>query len=100
MGGGGGWEKQGRGATKMLLIEISGSRYRSMSYTDNRCWKIFIQVTQYVTQVLVTKREAEIKLDQQNFGERKEINKRKAMLLEGLDPDEVEEKLKEQREKR
>uniref|UniRef100_A0A914SJS1 Uncharacterized protein n=1 Tax=Parascaris equorum TaxID=6256 RepID=A0A914SJS1_PAREQ len=71
-----------------------------VSHTDNRCWKVFIQVTQYVTQVLVTKREAEVKLDQQNFGERKRINKRKAMLLEGLDPEEVDEKLREEHTKR
>ncbi|MCP9262319.1 putative ATP-dependent RNA helicase DDX49 [Dirofilaria immitis] len=62
------------------------------------CALIF--VTQYVTQVLVTKREAEIKLDQQNFGERKTINKRKEMLIAGLDPDEVERTLKMQREQR
>lgn len=53
-----------------------------------------------MTQVLVTKREAEIKLDQQNFGERKEINKRKEMLIAGLDPDEVDKTLKMQREQR
>ncbi|VDK89499.1 unnamed protein product [Litomosoides sigmodontis] len=58
------------------------------------------KVTQYVTQVLVTKREAEIKLDQQNFGERKAINKRKEMLIAGLDPDEVERTLKMQLEQR
>ncbi|KAK6104752.1 DEAD/DEAH box helicase family protein [Brugia pahangi] len=58
------------------------------------------KVTQYVTQVLVTKREAEIKLDQQNFGERKIINKRKEMLIAGLDPDEVERTLKMQREQK
>lgn len=53
-----------------------------------------------MTQVLVTKREAEIKLDQQNFGERKMINKRKEMLLAGLDPDEVKKTMKTQREER
>ena len=58
------------------------------------------QVTQYVTQVLVTKREAEIKLDQQNFGERKAINKRKELLLAGVDPDEMEKAMKAQRERR
>lgn len=57
-------------------------------------------MTQYVTQVLVTKREAEIKLDKQNFGEKKAINKRKELILCGLDPDEVEKEIKAQREKR
>ena len=53
-----------------------------------------------MTQVLVAKREAEIRLDKQNFGEKREINKRKQMILEGLDPDEVEKDLKKQRERR
>ncbi|VDM39790.1 unnamed protein product [Toxocara canis] len=79
-----------------LLQEVEkliGKKLDKLNVSDKK-------VTQYVTQVLVTKREAEIKLEQQNFGERKEINRRKAMLLEGLDPDEVEAKLKEQRERR
>lgn len=62
-------------------------------------WYCF-QVTQYVTQVLVAKREAEIKLDKQNFGERREINKRKQMIMEGLDPKEVETAIKNQRDRR
>ena len=37
----------------------------------------------------MAKREAEIKLDAEGFGERKERNRRKQMLLEGMDPDEV-----------
>ncbi|KAK0415305.1 hypothetical protein QR680_011882 [Steinernema hermaphroditum] len=58
------------------------------------------KVSQYVTQVLVVKREAEIKLAQQNFGEKKEINKRKEMIKAGLDPDEVAKILKEQKERK
>ena len=53
-----------------------------------------------MTQVLVTKREAEIKLEQQNFGERKEINRRKEMILSGVDPEQAAEELKEERTKR
>jgi ATP-dependent RNA helicase DDX49/DBP8 len=53
-----------------------------------------------VTQVLVTKREAEIKLDQQNFGEKRDINRRKEMLIAGLDPDEVEASLRMQKDRR
>ncbi|VDN05079.1 unnamed protein product [Thelazia callipaeda] len=45
----------------------------------------------YVTQVLVAKREAEIKLDQQNFGEQKKKNKLKELIMAGLDPDDIEE---------
>ncbi|VDK29662.1 unnamed protein product, partial [Anisakis simplex] len=57
----------------VLLQEVEklvGKKLDKLNVSDKK-------VTQYVTQVLVTKREAEIKLDQQNFGERKEINKRK-----------------------
>lgn len=43
-----------------------------------------------VTQVSVTKREAEIKLDETDFYEKRAINKRKKLLLEGKDPDEEE----------
>lgn len=48
------------------------------------------EVVTILTQVSVTKREAEIKLDEANFYEKKMINKRKKLLLEGKDPDEVD----------
>lgn len=51
-----------------------------------------------VTQVSVTKREAEIKLDEADFYEKKAINKRKKLILEGKDPDE-EASLAEERKK-
>lgn len=37
-----------------------------------------------VTQVLVSKREAEIRLEEEGFGERKETNIRKQLLLQGM----------------
>lgn len=43
------------------------------------------------TQISVTKREAEMKLDETDFFERKMINKRKKLIMAGMDPDEVEE---------
>lgn len=46
------------------------------------------EVAKIVTQVSVTKREAEIKLDEADFYEKKQINKRKKLILEGKDPDE------------
>lgn len=49
------------------------------------------EVMKILTQVSVTRREAEIKLDESNFYEKKLINKRKDLILEGKDPDEVEE---------
>uniref|UniRef100_A0A1B6L5D5 RNA helicase n=1 Tax=Graphocephala atropunctata TaxID=36148 RepID=A0A1B6L5D5_9HEMI len=48
------------------------------------------EVAKIFTQVSVTKREAEIKLDHNDFEERKKINKRKKLILEGKDPDEEE----------
>lgn len=44
------------------------------------------------TQISVTESEAYIKLDEKDFFEKKLINKRKQWILDGLDPDEEEEK--------
>lgn len=49
---------------------------------------------------MATKREAEIKLDRRNFGERKEIYKRKEMKLAGLDDDEVEKAIQKMNERK
>ncbi|KAK2146120.1 hypothetical protein LSH36_631g02044 [Paralvinella palmiformis] len=46
-----------------------------------------LEVTKIATEVAVARREAEIKLDEQDFGEAKEINKRKKRILAGEDPD-------------
>ncbi|KAE8748997.1 hypothetical protein FOCC_FOCC004164 [Frankliniella occidentalis] len=51
------------------------------------------EVAKIVTQVSVTKREAGIKLDETDFYEKKAINKRKKLILEGKDPDEEEARL-------
>jgi ATP-dependent RNA helicase DDX49/DBP8 len=51
-------------------------------------------------QVSVTRREAEIKLDETNFYEKKLINKRKNLILEGKDPDEIEEDEEKNKRKR
>jgi len=57
-----------------------------------------------LTQVHVTKREAQIKLDETDFDERRLINKRKKLINEGKDPDKIEleikRKRKEKRQKR
>lgn len=47
----------------------------------------------------MTKREAEIKLDETDFYEKKMINKRKKMILEGKDPDEIDEILQKKKKK-
>ncbi|XP_076009050.1 putative ATP-dependent RNA helicase DDX49 [Genypterus blacodes] len=56
------------------------------------------EVLQILTQVNVTRRQCEIKLEASDFDEKKEINKRKQMILEGKDP-ELEAKRKAELEK-
>ncbi|XP_062868687.1 probable ATP-dependent RNA helicase DDX49 isoform X1 [Trichomycterus rosablanca] len=51
------------------------------------------EVLKILTQVNVTRRQCEIKLESTDFDEKKEINKKKQMILEGKDP-ELEEKRK------
>lgn len=63
------------------------------SVTDKEVGKIF-------TQISVSKSEAYIKLDEEDFYEKRMINKRKKWILEGLDPDDEEEKLSKKRKKR
>ncbi|KAL6108178.1 probable ATP-dependent RNA helicase DDX49 [Pungitius pungitius] len=45
------------------------------------------EVLKILTQVNVTRRQCEIKLESTDFDEKKEINKRKQLILEGKDPD-------------
>ncbi|XP_042213499.1 probable ATP-dependent RNA helicase DDX49 [Homarus americanus] len=56
-------------------------------------------VRKIMKQVNVTRREQEIKLNQTDFDERRNINKRKRLIMEGRDPDE-EEKKKQKRVKK
>ncbi|XP_056131749.1 probable ATP-dependent RNA helicase DDX49 [Lampris incognitus] len=56
------------------------------------------EVLKILTQVNVTRRECEIKLEATDFDEKKEINKRKQLILEGKDP-ELEAKRKAELEK-
>ncbi|MEE6487870.1 hypothetical protein FKM82_015066 [Ascaphus truei] len=56
------------------------------------------EVLRILTQVNVTRRECEIKLECADFDEKKEINKRKQLILEGKDPD-LEAKRKAELEK-
>lgn len=51
-------------------------------------------------QVSVTKREAEIKLDNKDFDERATNYRRKKWIEDGLDPDAMERQLKKQKEDR
>ncbi|XP_051894248.1 probable ATP-dependent RNA helicase DDX49 [Pristis pectinata] len=45
------------------------------------------EVLKILTHVNVTRRQCESELESTNFDEKKEINKRKQMILEGRDPD-------------
>lgn len=56
------------------------------------------EVLKILTQVNVTRRQCEIKLESTDFDEKKEINKRKQLILEGKDP-ELEAKRKAELEK-
>lgn len=53
-----------------------------------------------MTQVHVTKREAQIKLDETDFDERRLINKRKKLINEGKNPDEIENYIKRKRKEK
>lgn len=52
------------------------------------------EVAKFLTQVKVTMREAEFKLDETDFDERKLINKKKKLILQGKDVEFIEKKLK------
>ena len=61
-----------------------------------REWLVFVadkEVAKILTEVKVTMREAEIKLDETDFDEKKLINKRKKLILQGQDPDQIEKKI-------
>lgn len=58
------------------------------------------KVTRDVAQVLMTKREAEIRLERQHFGERKEIFKRKELAMAGYDQEQIEAYIKERRQRK
>ena len=51
-------------------------------------------------QISVTKREAEIKLDETDFYEKKMINKRKKLIMEGKTEEEIEEILGPKKKRR
>ena len=47
-------------------------------------------VAEIHVQVSVTKREQAIKLNEMDYDEKKNINKRKKLIMKGLDPEQVE----------
>ncbi|KAE9420831.1 hypothetical protein Angca_007195, partial [Angiostrongylus cantonensis] len=61
--------------------QLIGMKLEELKVSDQK-------VTRYVTKVLVAKREAELRLEQNNFGEQKEANLRKDLLMSGVPEDE------------
>nr|CDJ96231.1 DNA RNA helicase domain containing protein [Haemonchus contortus] len=68
--------------------ELIGMKLEELKVSDHK-------VTRYVTKVLVAKREAELRLEQNNFGERKEANLRKDLLMSGVPEEEVDKRIEE-----
>ncbi|XP_002735561.1 putative ATP-dependent RNA helicase DDX49 [Saccoglossus kowalevskii] len=58
------------------------------------------EVLTILNEVSVAKREAEMRLEEQDFGERKTINKRKKLIREGRNPDKVLNKKKKRRKEK
>ncbi|KAK0081727.1 hypothetical protein PV325_011656 [Microctonus aethiopoides] len=88
--------RAGRGGMAISLItqhdikllhaieEAVGTKLTDFKVDDKEIVTIF-------TQISVTKREAEIKLDETDFYEKKMINKRKKLIMEGKTPEEIDE---------
>jgi len=85
--------RAGRGGMAITLVtqfdELLLNAVEDLIGTKLAEYKVDEQaVTRIAVEVGVARREAEIMLDEQDFGERNEINKRKRLILEGKDPDE------------
>lgn len=75
------------------IEETIGTKLTEYKVNDKEIVTIF-------TQISVAKREAEMKLDETDFYEKKMINKRKKLILEGKDPDEIEEILERKKRRK
>lgn len=72
---------------------ISRATYKYLLFPERSVERIFMQVS-------VTKREAEIKLDNKDFDERATNYRRKKWIEDGLDPDAMERKIKKEKDDR
>uniref|UniRef100_A0AC35UCT3 RNA helicase n=1 Tax=Rhabditophanes sp. KR3021 TaxID=114890 RepID=A0AC35UCT3_9BILA len=79
-----------------LLQDIEGAigkKLTEMKVDDKK-------VSEYTSQILIMKKEAEIKLSQSTFGERKKINRRKDMILSGIAEEDVDKVMKDSRKRK
>ncbi|XP_071523836.1 probable ATP-dependent RNA helicase DDX49 [Panulirus ornatus] len=79
-----------------LLLAIEAETRRKM--IELKVDEVMVQ--KIMKQVNVTRREQEIKLDETDFDEKRNINKRKRLILEGRDPDLEEKKRQKYLKKR
>ncbi|GMT14815.1 hypothetical protein PFISCL1PPCAC_6112, partial [Pristionchus fissidentatus] len=63
--------------------KLIGKKIDQLNVSENK-------VAKEVTQVLVSKREAELRLEEEGFGEKKETNMRKHLLLQGMEEEQVD----------
>lgn len=64
------------------IEEVIGTKLKEYEVDENAVLKI-------LTKVSVMRRQVEIKLEENDFGEKRKVNKRKAIIRNGEDPDEV-----------
>jgi len=74
------------------IEELTGARMEELELDDARVAEILVQVN-------TSRREADLKLEEQDWGQARKTNKRKKLILEGRDPD-AEEKRKKKLKKK
>lgn len=74
------------------IEELTGARMEELELDDARVAEILVQVN-------TSRREADLKLEEQDWGQARKTNKRKKLILEGKDPD-AEEKRKKKLKKK
>ena len=88
--------------TELIEYKVDGNYYPVFFYFPSFLINLILFTTYFsdkeivtiFTQISVTKREAEIKLDETDYYEKKFINKKKKLILQGMEPDEAEEFLR------
>ncbi|CAH0392930.1 unnamed protein product [Bemisia tabaci] len=94
--------RAGRGGTSISLVTPHDIKLvKAIEKVINMKMKEFPvdgkEVAKIFTEVVVTKKASESKLDESDFHEKRKIHRRKKLILEGKDPDEIEEQLKMKR---